>query len=172
LQWYFGNLALQRIRGEKPFSAKFKEGLTKIKRSGREPAVNRQRSRTTAGVEGFLPSADPLLAKIVTTSSDGSGAVYDLDGPEPVGTDLLVTTQRYRGNFREYTELGAWRHGQSRSATEQASDDFFWFSRSSCTAIGSLHFDTDTFQQQGDNSTGGATGPRINGSTVRRQHVT
>jgi len=110
-----------------------------------------------------------VLTKDVQPDKDSqgnpTGTVYDLDAPGAVGSQLLLTAERYRGNFREYAELGDWVRNDPASAAEQASDDFFWFSRSSCTAVGTsgLRFE-QSYQSQGDNTTGGATGPRVNGT--------
>jgi len=115
-----------------------------------------------------------LLTKDVQSAKDSSGNdvgnVYDLDAPGPGQKGPFVTVLRYRANFREYAELGDWSRGSPKSTVEQASDDFFWFSRSSCTAsgIGALRL-SPTYSAQGDNATGGAIGPGRTEPTARRQ---
>jgi hypothetical protein len=113
-------------------------------------------------------SPKELLTKGIQTVKDQQGnltaTVFDLDGPGLSGNELLIKALRYRGNFREYAELGDWKRDDPKAAAEQASDDFFWFSRSSCQFLPGIGMSFSAlYRQAGDNSTGGATGARTNG---------
>lgn len=106
-------------------------------------------------------SDDTSLSELLTKRVQTGGTVYDLDGPGP--KPPVFGIQRYRGNFREYAELGDWKRGDPQSTPEQASPDFFWFARLSCQGNGRTYSFEKFFQDDGDNLIGGSTGPRSDG---------
>jgi len=107
------------------------------------------------------PSEDTSLSELLTMDVRPDGTVYDLDAPGPKPPILGI--QRYRGNFREYAELGEWKTGDPLSGPEQASQDLFWFARLSCQGNGRSYSFEKFYQDDGDNSIGGSSGQKVNG---------
>lgn len=126
-------------------------------------SLSRQTPPTTAsGIQPFDSEGmadDTSLTDYLTKSIQADGNIYDLDAPEPQPTTSGIVDD-YRGNFREYAQLGDWKRFDFDSPLEQASPDFFWFARMSCvTSDGTNYTFDDSYESQRDNAAGGANGP-------------
>lgn len=125
---------------------------------------------TTSSSNKDDTSLELFLTKSVQAGTQGRsniGTIYDLDGPgAKPNIANLPDAQSYRGNFREYAQLGNWNRGDPEILAEQPSPDFFWFARDSCDSFNGSTFVFDpSYQGSGDNSVGGAIGPtRTNGA--------
>ena len=108
-----------------------------------------------------LPEYITKLLQIAKSGQNGPdvATIYDLDGPGPRPHALLFSTAiSYRGNFREYAELGDWSRDDPMSSPAQVSPDFFWFARATCDTSSGTTFEFDD-SYPGDNAVGGAVGP-------------